>query len=81
MTRLIEFRIEHADILNFAADVVAMKYAKAFYGVDQQIARAITQKGVSLNDLRPLGEGDYRYSGTRSGIKAEHVLYVSYNFV
>lgn len=77
MTRLIEFRIEHADILNFAADVVAMKYAKAFYGVDQQIARAITQKGVSLVDLRPRGEGDYRYVDTRAGIKAEHVLYVA----
>jgi len=77
MTQLIEFRIEHGDILNFAADVIAMKYAKAFYGVDQQIARAINQKGVPLNDMQPRDEGGYRYVDTRAGIRAKHVLYVA----
>jgi hypothetical protein len=77
MTRLIEFRIEHGDILNFSADVVAMKFAQAFYGVDQQIASAVTQRGVALNDLRPGNEGDFCYVDTRGGIRAGHVLYVS----
>jgi hypothetical protein len=54
-----------------------MKYARTFYGVDQQIADAITRKGVPLNDLRPRNEGDYCYSDTRGGIQAEHVLYVA----
>jgi len=77
MTRQIEFRIEHADILSFAADVVATKYARAFYGVDQQIAGALVGKGVALNDLQPRHEGDYRYVDTRGGIKAGRVLYVA----
>ena len=75
MAHWIEFRIEKGDITELACDVLALKYAQAFYGVDRKVAQALSEKGISIEDLRP-GVGDYRLAPTHGAIAARYALFV-----
>jgi tetratricopeptide (TPR) repeat protein len=67
--------VEHGDITAFDADVVALKYAQNFYGVDLEIAEALSKQGIPIDEMRP-AQRDYRFMQSRFSIKAPYVLFV-----
>lgn len=71
----IDFTIETGDITAFAAEVVVLKYAQAFYGLDKVIAGQLSQAGVPAASLTP-PPGDYRYLDTRGCLLSPQVLFV-----
>jgi hypothetical protein len=71
----IDFRIQQGDITLFDADVVALKYAQEFYGLDKFIARRLAQIGISNEKLRP-DVGDYRYVNTHDCIRPHNAIFV-----
>ena len=75
MSPTIEFAIRHGDITLFDADVVALKYALKFHGADREVAFALDQVGIALEELCPT-VGDYSYVETHGGIRAQHALFV-----
>jgi hypothetical protein len=70
-----EIAVVYGDIASFPADVVAVKYARAFYGVSKQLADKLAVAGISLDALRP-DVGAYFYGKSRGAIQASHVLFV-----
>jgi hypothetical protein len=42
MARSIELTIQHGDIMQIDADVVALKFAQSFYGADRAVAIALS---------------------------------------
>src|SRR4051794_13586263 len=76
MAQVLEFAIQQADIMEFAADVVALKYAQEFYGADRAIAERLVQaKVASQADLQPAA-GEYRYLESKGCIDAGAILFV-----
>jgi hypothetical protein len=74
MPGILEFTVEEGDIRTFDADVVALKYAQAFFQTDGMIAAALAEAGVKTSDLQP-EEGKHAYVSSRGAIRARHVLY------
>jgi hypothetical protein len=72
---VIEFSIQQGDITSFDADVLALKYAQAFYGTDATIASLLRKVGTPVEMLRPL-TGDFRYVETQHCIQARYALFV-----
>ena len=71
----LELAIEHGDITQFDADVVALKYAQDFYGADLEVARTLDAWGVEIDTLRP-SIGEYRLVETRGCIRSRRALFV-----
>jgi len=72
----IEFTIEYGDVISFAADTVAVKYAQGFYGVSSAIAQSLDKIGIKWEDLRSQ-IGSYKYiDDTRGAIASHHALFV-----
>jgi hypothetical protein len=71
----LDFSIDVGDITTVQADVVALKYAHAFYGADEKVADLLRSKGVSDQELRPK-EGESSYLDSSGAIVADHVLFV-----
>lgn len=73
--RTIELVIELGDVKTFSADVLALKYAQQFHGVDRAMSEALTECGVAKDDLRaPIGKS--ACVETRGAIYARHALFV-----
>lgn len=75
MRQTIDFSIEHGNITEFTADVVALKYAQDFYGADRAVAEALSKKGIPIGEMRPL-IGDTSFVNTHRAIKAPYALFV-----
>ena len=75
MLRTIEFTIEHGDILSHDADVVAVKYAQAFYGVDQLVAQAISPSSLTGDQFQPK-VGEHQFVTSLGRIRAKDVLFL-----
>ncbi len=71
----IDLTIETGDITAFATDVVILKYAQTFYGLDKAVAGQLSQAGVPASSLTP-PPGDYRYLDTQGYLQAPNVLFV-----
>lgn len=71
----IQFSIEQGDITSFDADVVALKYAHAFYGADWAVASALSQEGQNIEAIQP-SEGDHSLVNTMGAIAASRALFV-----
>jgi hypothetical protein len=67
--------IEQGNIISFDADVVALKYAQGFYGVDGVFASALNRFGISDSDINP-SIGESVYIKTRKSTKVPNVLFV-----
>jgi hypothetical protein len=73
--RSLAFEVVEGDILTFAADVVAFKYAQGFHGADWYAAEALAKVGVDMGLLEPkVGEHCLVESGR--AIAAPQVLFV-----
>jgi hypothetical protein len=75
MPRTLEFSIQQGDITTFNADVLALKYAQAFYGTDGMVADLLSKVGIEHDKLRP-EIGEYCYEETQKVIQARHALFV-----
>jgi hypothetical protein len=73
--RNIEFTIEEADVTTFDADVLGLKYAQEFFGVDWLVAGLLGKVGVPMENLAPQID-DYRFVETLGCIKSRHALFV-----
>lgn len=51
--RAIEFTIQNADIVQYKADIIALKYAMALYGADRVIAEALGKSAGNMAELLP----------------------------
>ncbi len=71
----IEFAIAQGDIFTFDADIIALKYAQAFYGADSSLAYSLQRAGISLGELQP-AIGAFRYVETLGNARAKHALFV-----
>jgi hypothetical protein len=76
MARAVEFTIVEGDIITFAADVVALKFAKTSHGADEAVANELLKNGQSkLLDYSPkLGEHDI-FNSESSTIASPRVLF------
>ncbi len=50
----IEIRVEEGDALKYRVDVLALKYAQSFYGLDLAIARRFEEAKLDTDALKPL---------------------------
>lgn len=73
--RAIALTIQQSDILEFDADVVALKHAQNFYGADLAVLNALSAVGI-FDDLLTPNTGDYRYVPSQGAIVARNVLSV-----
>ncbi len=72
-----EMRIDVAegDVADFAADVLALKYAQAFYGADGHVASRLIEAGEREAAVTPR-DGGFRLVPGRGAVAAEQVLIV-----
>jgi hypothetical protein len=72
----LEVTVETGDARNFPADVLALKYARRFYGADSAVATQLARGGIQVDDLRPT-VGSHRFVDTRGLVTAAQVLVVA----
>ena len=79
---IVNVEVVHGNALEVDADVLALKYARKFYGVDLEVASRL-QPYVPVSDMSP-PIGGFRVLPTHGTITASHVLFVGvvrlYNF-
>ena len=75
MTSVIELRMELGDVTTFEADVLALKYAQEFHGVDQVVAQSLEHVGIPTASLQP-HIGQSSFMETNKGIRTTHALFV-----
>jgi hypothetical protein len=69
----IEVRVQQGDVLQIEADVLALKYAQAYYGVDAVAARKLSSEGRKLRLPKPWKHILEKSAG---GIAAQRVLFM-----
>jgi hypothetical protein len=74
----IALSIEAGDALKFQADVLALKYAQALYGVDKAVAELLFAEEDDPSSLLPK-VSDFRLFPSKRVITAENVLFVGVN--
>lgn len=73
--RQIEFSIEHGDIADYSADVIALKYAQAPRGADRMVAERLVTAGLLRDSMQPK-IGEYAFVGTAKKVGALSALFV-----
>jgi hypothetical protein len=73
--RQIVLTIQQSDILEYEADVVALKHAQKFHGADLAVLNALSAVGIVEEAIAPT-VGDYRYIKTEGAMVAPQVLSV-----
>jgi hypothetical protein len=73
--RNLTFQVVEGDIMAFAADLVAFKYARGFHGADRRAAQSLGRIGIDVEALRP-EVGDYRLVDPGAALAARQVLFV-----
>lgn len=80
MNRQINIVIEQKSALTVEGDVLALKYADAFYGVDEAVANQLMTKGIDpRRDMPRLGE--FSLIDTHNAISAERALFVGVGYL
>jgi hypothetical protein len=69
----ISFRVEEGDALTYNANILALKYAQGFYGVDGSVARRLFHGLDSFPELPPDG---FRLFPSGSATQTDFVLFV-----
>jgi hypothetical protein len=73
--RNLTFEVVEGDIIAFAADLVAFKYAQGFHGADRHAAQALADIGIDADTLQP-EVGDHRLVDPGPVLAARQVLFV-----
>ncbi len=75
MPSKIFIKVQLGDALDLPANVLALKYAQRFYGVDSLAAQRLIEAGHHIDELQP-APGGFRLIPRVEGITADHVLFV-----
>ena len=75
MSEKIIIEVVEGDALAIDADVLALKYAQQYYGVDELVAARLVQAGVEKKRMRPRA-GEFQLVPTNSAISARNALFV-----
>src|SRR5687768_10982406 len=67
--------VEAGDALEFQADVLALKYAEAFYGVDGAVAQLLSTQYLDFTSLLPKID-DFRLLQSKGLIGCSNVLFI-----
>jgi hypothetical protein len=71
----IKVSVQKLDALQTPCDVLALKYANAFYGVDDMVAKRLERNGVNLTQLLPKPWG-FRLIDSSGEVAAKAILFV-----
>lgn len=71
----VSIECEVGDAQNVEADVLVMKYAQTFYGVDYQIARTLTNSPEAMARINP-GVGKHLLLRSEGRVRAKNVLFL-----
>ena len=71
----IAITVVEGDALEIDADVLALKYAQQYYGVDELVAARLLQAGIENTRMKPR-IGGFRLVPTNSAISAENALFI-----
>ncbi|MGA9358484.1 MAG: hypothetical protein WBW75_10905 [Mycobacterium sp.] len=74
-SRNLTFEVVEGDIIAFATDLVALKYAQRLHGADRQAARALSRIGIGAEALQP-EVGEYRLIESGSALAARQALFL-----
>jgi hypothetical protein len=69
----ISIEVRKADALSIKADVLALKYAQALYGVDAMVAGRLSQSGQHIKFPKPW---KFRIAKGADAVEAAHVLFM-----
>lgn len=75
MEELIKLSIRSGDALSLESDVLVLKYAQSYYGLDAAVSKILVQSGMDPEVLTPKPTG-FRFVDSVPGISAKHVLFV-----
>lgn len=75
-TREVVFAVEHADITQYAADAIVLKFAQGLYGADAAVARALN-KGIEDMDALLPSIGQHTFLPSKGHIGARIALFIS----
>ena len=75
MYEKIAIEVVEGDALEIDADVLALKYAQQYYGVDELVAARLVQAGVEKTRMKPR-IGGFRLVPTNSAISAKNALFI-----
>lgn len=71
----IEYAVIHGDVLSVDVDVLALKYAQQFYGVDRKVSRQLEGVGKHVSELKP-PIGGYKLINAEDAISAREALFI-----
>ena len=75
MNRKIAIDVIEGDALEIDADVLALKYAQKYHGVDRHVAARLVQAGIEETRMMPR-TGEFQMVPTNSAISAENALFI-----
>jgi len=67
--------VVQGDVLDFSADVLALKYAQHYYGSDQAVSEVLVKNGVAADALKPT-PGNYALVDSSGALRCPQVLFV-----
>lgn len=70
----ISIQIDDGDALNYRVDVLAVKYAQAYYGLDKAIIRRLEEVELDTKSLRPR-PGQFEIIGSHGQAMATNILF------
>lgn len=73
--RQIDYAVVQGDATMYDADVLILKFAQGFYGVDRRVSELLCQRGHTEDRMRP-APGDTAYLDAAQAIRARHVLFL-----
>jgi len=76
MHKPVKLSVTQSDVTEVKADVLLLKFARAFHGADEKVAYRLIRRGVcSENDIAP-ADGETRVVDADGAIKARNVLFL-----
>jgi hypothetical protein len=73
--RNITIDVREGDITTISADVIALKFARHFYGADKKVALALSYGGINPHDFSP-NVNEYSLINTQGQIRSPLALFV-----
>lgn len=72
---MVDVEVVQGDVLKFEADVLVLKYAQDFYGVDEVVARKLMDAGFSFRGKLPKENG-FRLISSSGTVASDQILFV-----
>lgn len=76
MTKQVEIAVRFDDILDVQSDVIALKYAQAFYGADHKVADRLVAANLMTFDEIKLQPGESKLIRCHGVIRSDRALFI-----